>query len=138
MLDRDVPESPWQHHKLTNRLSLPPDAFSSAQSSSELDFEEVERDEVFYLANDDDDEVSESVDYFTEERQNTIKRVVKQRQSQPAVSFNGLALESGFSDRKFVCIHPYEPSHPLGLWLDYGDVVQGYILRHERNVAHVF
>ena len=124
MLDRDIPESPWQHHNLTNRLSLPPDTFSSAQSSSELDFEDVDTDEVFHLGND-DNEVSESVYYFTEEGQNTIKRVAKYRQSQSAVSFSGQTLESGFSDRNFVCTHPYESSHPAGLWLDYGDVVQG-------------
>ena len=83
--------------------------------------------DVFYLADDDDDnEVSESVDYFTEEGQNTVKRAEKHRQNQPAVSFSGVELEPGFSDRKFVCIHPYEPSHPLGLELDYGDIVQGY------------
>lgn len=118
MLSRDSSQLPKQNRVLTSRLSLPPDTFSASQNPSEEVFEEHENDDVFELS-DENDEIT----HLEEEK--VVGRVLKNRQSQPAMSFQGQILDPSLNDKRFVCIHPYDPSNPAGLWLDYGDIVQG-------------
>ena len=106
---------PGHHHVITNQLSVPVKTIISHEEPSREELEEMESDDVFDYS---DGSHDSSSDHFLD-----VSR--KHRQSYPDVRFPGHAHESKLCERKFVCIHPYEPSHPAGLWLDYGDVVQG-------------
>lgn len=44
-----------------------------------------------------------------------------------AAEFAGQILQPSVLDRKFVCVEAYEPSHPLELRLNVGDIVQGVL-----------
>ena len=115
MLARETSQLPQQHHVLTNQLSLPVRTIMPKHELAQQEIVEVEMDDVFEFPD----------DSYEPTNCNFHNESLKQRQSHPVVRFEGQVLEPLLCDRKFVCIHPYEPSHPAGLRLDFGDVVEG-------------
>ena len=130
MVTREPPPIPKHKPVISNQLSLPAEAYAYASTPiiHEQDFEEIEPEEVF-ISSDENDEIEEH---------NFVAMTTNHRQSQPIVRFKGQILEPSRSEKKFVCIHPYEPSHPIGLWLEYGDVVQGSDITHVYRFTQIY